>query len=253
MWKFLKITGIILSILLVVIAVLAFGTWRASQHEEPWYVEAVAEVQPEIQQERIEAGDEFERHALELRDEARQRGEWEAVFTQAQVNGWLASDLKEKYPKMLPPNVHDPRVKIEEDHARAAFRVVTSQVETVVVVGVDLYLTENPNELAVRLRDARAGLLPVPMRQVKKIADNAADRTNVGIRWNEVDGDQVALIQIPEDVEGIDGRLIIEGVEVREGEVFLSGRTVKPDGTGGSNNVQRVIVGQLFRSETLKR
>ena len=253
MWKFFKIAASVLSALTLVLGLLVFGAWRASKHEEEWYVEAVAAAEPEVQARRVEAGDEFERHALELRNEARHTGAWEAVFTQQQINGWLASDLKEKFPDMLPSYVHDPRVKIEEDVARAAFRLKNSQIDAVIVVSVDLYLTENPNELAVRFRDAHAGLVPLPLKRVTDVAEQAAKKTNISLQWQQNGGDPVALIQIPEEVKDVEGRLIVENIEVRDGEVYLSGRTVKPDGSGGSTNVQRVIVGQLFRSETLQR
>ena len=253
MWKFVKYLAASLFTLVLILGILAFVAWRASKHEEPWYLEAVSAEEPGVQAQRIEAGDEFERHALELRNEARQTGDWEAVFTQEQVNGWLASDLNEKFPEMLPRYVHDPRVKIEQDHARAAFRITNSQIDAVIIVGVDLYLTENPNELAVRFHEAHAGLVPLPLRRVTDVANAAAKKTNIQMRWSHNGGDPVALIQIPQKVKDVEGHLIVENVEVREGEVYLSGRTVKPDGSGGSTNVQRVIVGQLFRSETLHR
>jgi len=252
-WNFIKIAAAATGALALLLAVLAFGTWKAAQHEESWYVEAVAAAEPDSQKQQAAAGDEFERQALDFRNEARRRGQWQAVFTDEHINGWLASDLQEKFPDLLPDHVHDPRVKIDEDFARAAFRVVTPQVDSVVIVGVDLYLTETPNELAVRFRDARAGLVPLPLKRVTDIATRAAEKTNIIIRWAHNDGDPVALIQIPERVDGIDGQLIVENVDVRDGEVYLSGRTVKDDGTGGSTNVQGVIVSQLFRSDTLHR
>ena len=252
-WKFLKIAGVVAATLVLVLGLLALITWRATKAEVPWYTEAVADVEPEALAKRVEAGDELERHALELRNEARHTGAWEAVFTQEQINGWLASDLQEKFPDMLPDYVHNPRVKIDRDFARAAFRVSNSQIDAVIVVGVDLYLTENSNELAVRFRDARAGLVPLPLKHITDVAGRAAQKTNIELQWKQNSGDPVALIKIPEQVEDVQGRLIVENIEVRDGEVYLSGRTVKPDGSGGSTNVQRVIVGQLFRSETLQR
>ena len=253
MWKFFKYASAFLAITLVVLAILAFGTFKAAQHEEQWYAEAVAAAEPELEAKRAEAGDELERHALELRNEARHSGEWQAIFTEEQINGWLASDLDEKFPDMLPTYVHDPRVKIEQDHARAAFRVTHSQIDTVIIVGVDLYLTENQNELAVRFHQAHAGLVPLPLKRITDVAEQAAKKTNIDLSWGQNGGDPVALIQIPEKVKDVEGVLILENIEVRDGEVYLTGRTVKSDGTGGSTNVQRVIVSQIFRSETLHR
>ncbi|MCA9269625.1 MAG: hypothetical protein KDA41_14185, partial [Planctomycetales bacterium] len=250
--KLLKIAALLLTVTTVLALLLAAGAWKASQHEEPWYVEAVA-VEPAQQEEQAEQGDRLERQALDLRNEARHTGTWEAKFTDAEINGWLAYDLPEKFPKTLPSTVHEPRVKLNADMAKIAFRVVTKQFDSVFIVGIDLYLTDNPNELAVRFRSARAGLLPMPMKNVTDIVSKAAAKANLPIRWSQNEGDPVALVQIPERFDKIEGRLEIDNVEVRDGEVYFSGQTTRDDGSGGTTNVQHIIVSHLLLNPTTQR
>ena len=102
----------------------------------------------------------------------------------------------------------------------------------------------------LHFRDAKAGLVPLPLKRSTDVAEKAAEKTNISLKWQQNSGDPVALIQIPEQVEDVEGRLIVENIEVRDGEVYLSGRTVKPDGSGGNSNVPRAIAGQLFNSNS---
>lgn len=251
--KILKFAAILLGALAVLLVLAMLGAWQASQHEEEWYVEATTDVEPVVQEQLAEAGDELERQALNLRNEARHRGIWEAVFTDDQVNGWLAFDLKEKFPGKLPSTVRDPRVKFDANDAKVAFRVKTSKVDSVVVVAVDVYLTEQPNEVAVRLHDARAGLLPLPKKRVIDTVNKAARKANVRVTWAQNEGDPVALFVVPEQIKQIEGRLELEAVEVRDGEIYFTGRTIRADGSGGTTNVQNVIVSHLFDKRKVQR
>jgi len=254
-WKFLKYVGVACGILLGLIVLLGavLYIWRPWEHEEEWYVEVTAPAEPVAREKQVEAGEEFERQALDLRNDARHTGAWEASFTDTQVNGWLANDLNEKFPGRLPTTIQDPRVKFVADNAKIAFRVKTTKMDAVIIVGVDVYLTDKPNELALRLRDAHAGLLPLPKKQVVDTVTKAAAKLNVPVVWSQNDGDPVALLQIPEQIEQIDGRLTLETVEVRDGEIHFTGRTLKPDGSSGTTNVQGVILSHLFLNRNIQR
>jgi hypothetical protein len=252
-WKILKYLAIAIVCLLVLAGGGLYFAWRASQHEEDWYREVTAPTELVVREQQVEAGDEFERQALDLRNEARHTGAWEASFTDTQVNGWLAYDLNEKFPGRLPSTIHEPRVKFVDDNAKIAFRVKSRQMDSVVIIGVDVYLTEEPNQLAVRLRNAHAGLLPLPKKQVIDTVTKAAAKLNVPIEWSQNGGDPVVLLRIPEQMEQIDGRLTLETVEVRDGEIHFTGRTLRPDGSSGSTNVQNIIVGHLFLNRNIQR
>jgi hypothetical protein len=254
-WKFLKLAAIGFGVLLGLLLLLGASllVWRPWEHEEEWYVEVTAPVEQAARDKQADAGDEFERQALDLRNEARHTGQWEASFTDAQVNGWLAYDLNEKFPGRLPQTIQDPRVKFVADNAKIAFRVKTTKLDAVVIVGVDVYLTEQPNQLAVRLRNANAGLLPLPKKQVVDTVAKAAAKLNVPIEWSQIEGDPVVMLRIPEQIEQIEGRLTLETVEVRDGEIHFTGRTLRPDGSSGTTNVQGIILSHLFLKQNIQR
>ncbi len=54
-------------------------------------------------------------------------GHWSAVFTDEQINGWLAADLPEKFPQLLPPEIQDPRVVFAPGQLQLACRYTGSR------------------------------------------------------------------------------------------------------------------------------
>jgi len=91
-------------------------------------------------------------------------------FTDAQVNGWLAYDLNEKFPGRLPTSIQDPRVKFFANDAKISFRVKSRNMDPVNVVGVDVYLTENPNQHAGRPRAPQASRARGPRQRERELA-----------------------------------------------------------------------------------
>ena len=71
---------------------------QSALHRVPdFYAQAIA--MPAATQQA--AGEALERNVLALHNEVRDGGQWSAVFTDEQINGWLAADLPEKFPHAL--------------------------------------------------------------------------------------------------------------------------------------------------------
>ena len=224
MRKFLRIVGLLLVVVGLGVSASLYMAYRATQQVPEFYDHAI-EVEPTVQQ---EAGYMLEQNVLELHNEVRQSGRWEAVFTDQQINGWLAFDLPEKFPDVLPAGVGDPRVAIDATRAQIACRYESKRFRSVVSLDLEIDLTDQPNVLAVRIRRARAGLLPLPLKRFLDEISAQANLANVVVRWSQADGDPVALITIPTRHEQYPRReLYLEKVELRDGEVYLSGRTVE--------------------------
>jgi hypothetical protein len=214
------------------LAVLVLGTvaagvffawaYRAARQVPEFYAEALAA--PPAKQK--EAGDRLEREVLQLHNEVRQPGRWEARFTQEHINGWLAADLPAKFPGALPAGVADPRVKIEQDAVNMAVRYQQGEDSMVLSVAGEVFLTERPNEVAVRVHHVRAGAIPVPLGHFLETIAQRATSAGLPLRWSEVEGDPVALVTLPLDRDEFRGkRLQVEQLELREGEIVISGCT----------------------------
>lgn len=222
MRRFLRISGYLGLVLLALASVGTLGLYQASQQVPEFYAQALT-IEPAKQ---AAAGDALEREALELNNQVRQEGQWVARFTAEQINGWLADDMPEKFPRMLPEGVSAPRVAIDEGLAQVACRYDQGGFSTVVVLGIEPYLTEEPNVVAVRIRHVRAGQIPIPLGKfIDEISERAA-RSGLPLTWSELEGDPVALVTVPEQIEELKNRrLKLETIALLPGELLLSGRT----------------------------
>jgi len=224
--------------LIVVIAIAAVGAFKATQHEPEFYRSALAAPS----QEQEEAGDLLEKEVLDLRNDIQREGDWEAIFSDAQINGWLAADLPEKFPDALPSGVADPRVAISPKFVRVGCRYQSPKISTVLTLSLQVSLTDEPNVVAVRILGARAGLLPIPISEWLDEISEQARESDIELTWEQIDGDPVALVRVPMQHEEFNNReLAIESIELREGEVFLAGSTINP--SSGATLNQTAAIG----------
>lgn len=230
------------SFLLLLVGFLA-GVYWASQRVPEFYAQAV-QLDPEQAQ---VANDELLAGATALASNARKEGDWSAVFTAEQINGWLAVDLPQNYPDMLPLEVIEPRVEITPKLATIGCRYKDGAVTTVISVAVELYLAE-PNVVALRIHGIHAGAVPIPLSQVLDGINEAAEQMKVQLRWTKAKGDPVALVTIPPAEGSDDTRYRLEALEMRAGELYVSGHTFKATHheprAGAEHHNQRVVADQ---------
>lgn len=209
----------------VSLAIAGFLLFRAAQSVPEFYEQAIEFDLPP--REQAFASEQVEHEVLELHNEVRTEESWDATFSDQQVNAWLALDLPEKFPGALPPEISQPRVRFEKDHFHAGATYQIDDMKLVVSVSGDLYMTDQPNEVALRLRSVRAGMIPLPLKRVLGMVTQAANQAGLVLRWTKQDGDPVALLQLPPDQQQIDGRRVqLDTLELRENSLFIAGRTV---------------------------
>ena len=178
------------SLLVLAIIVLAI-LWLAAKVVPDFYAKALA-VDPAGQR---TANDTLIQKATVLVSDVQKTGKWEALFTEQEVNAWLAVDLKENHGASLPSGIADPRIVIEPDGLQIACRARRGGIETILSVAIDAYLAE-PGVVAIRIRRARAGILPLPLANILELISDMGDRKGLRIRWQQADGDPVALVSV---------------------------------------------------------
>jgi hypothetical protein len=204
------------------VAAAAWMLFQASRHEPSFYRQALR-VQPT---QAAEDGANFEHEVLELRNESLETGNWEAAFTAEQLNGWMAVDLPEKFPAMLPRGVEEPRVAIEDGLVRVAARYRDRTINSIVSFALELQLADEPNTIAVCIRDVRAGALPIPIATWLEKVQKALGDSELAVRWSQSSDDPVALVQIPISSDGSPQRhWTLESLAIEDGEVRVSGST----------------------------
>jgi len=207
--------------LLLVAAGGAYWLYSASQDVPEFYSEALY-----IPPEKADvAGDEFSQSAVALAGNVREEGDWTAYFTDEQINGWLATDLPEKHPKLLPPEFTDPRVRILEDQAQVGIRCKLGGVSTVAWIDVSVSMTE-AYEAAVRFRRVRAGSLPLPQTEVLDAVSQVAADLGLTLRWTTIEGDPTAIMALPPlDERGLSYELT--RLKLAPGKLYIAGRTLR--------------------------
>jgi len=204
--------------LAILVAALVVAGWMAVGHTPEFYRRALV-ADPAAQ--AIASTEMFNR-AQRLQRKVREPGQWQAQFTAEQINGYLAVDLVKQFPELDTPEIRDPRVELRPGEATLAFRYAGRPATSVVSLDVDVYLAK-PNVVAIRIRGARAGALPLPLGELLEAVSRAAAAADVPLRWRQSDGDPVALVTF----ESPSGRpsLSIEKLEIRDGVLYIAGRT----------------------------
>ena len=205
---------------LVVLALLALlMLYIAVRHVPGFYREAM-----KIPRQKLEKGsDRMLRQAAALESAANKEGHWEALVTAEEINGWLAVDLEKNHPNALPETIRDPRVAIDENEITVACCFEQDGTRSILSLTIAPSVPE-PNVIALRIVGARAGLLPVALRQVLDRISEAAREMQLHLEWRREGDDPVALLSLPDSEDG--GRIMrIETIRLGDGEIYIAGTT----------------------------
>jgi hypothetical protein len=198
----------------------AVGTvYWASQYVPPFYASAI-ELDATAAQ---SSSDAMLRQTAAVASDIQRGRKWQALFTAELINGWLAYDVERNHPHLLPPEVHDPRVQIEDDLLKIAFRWSGSSFSSVVSCQLEVYLQE-PNVVAIRIQHARAGKLPLPLAGIVQSFVDSAHDAGLLIDQRQIDSDPLLLVTLPTPAND-DEAMLLETCELRDGGVFLAGRS----------------------------
>ncbi len=226
MKKNVRRVGVILGLLFLVLlgsgAITVYVLHRGLK-QVPRYYEQALRVEPEAQK---EAGAELQKRVVQLHNEVISEGRWEALFSAQVINGWLAADLPEKFPDALPKEISAPRVAIKGNKLLIACRHTSERLDAVVNLDLEVHLTDEPNVIAIRVCQARAGVVPLPLKQYLELVTKSARKGGISLRWEQIEEDPVALITIPRNRHDFVHReILVETIALRDGELYLSGTT----------------------------
>lgn len=204
--------------------VAAILTWLylASQQVPEFYIQAV-----EIPATKAaEQGERLERAVLQLQNEVRRDDQFQMTFTADEINGWLASDLVEKFPKALPPGVQNPRVALEPRTILLAFRY-DQGVQTVLTLAFEPLLLAEENQLAIRVRQVKAGAVSVPLGPLLEEIAKRAQAAKIPLRWEQDDGVPTAIIPLRFLADAYrDKHVVLETLAVETEKITVAGRTI---------------------------
>jgi hypothetical protein len=216
-WLWIGLLVIVPTLILVGCGLI--GLYAATQHVPAAYRLALEADRAE----QNTSSDEMLEKTADLASDVEREGQWSAIFTADQINGWLAVDLVNNHQEMLPPDIRNPRVDITPSQMTVFCQYDGGRLSSILSLSVDAYLSE-PNVIAIRIRKARAGALPLPLKQVTDQVTEAVHRANLRIRWRQKDGDPVALVTIP-PASDREKQTRLEDLRLGDGELYLAGST----------------------------
>src|SRR5947209_8283925 len=173
----------------------------------------------------------FMAQSLQLRNDICNEPVWEAVFTDQEVNAWLAEDLVTEFADQLPPEVHEPRVVFEFDRVTLAFELDQGPLRSVIWVVAQPRVT-SPNVLELTLEKIRAGVLPVPAEKVIDRVIEHAQAHGLDVHWKRVHGLPVVVARYTPHSRRED--VLLELLQIGDGEIRLAGRSHRDKGEVGA-------------------
>src|SRR5262249_23199523 len=138
---------------------LGAGLYVLARHVPHRYANATLPEGPDLN----EQSDLCVQKVFDLHNAIKNERPFQAKFTDAQINSYLNSGLDNMglRDKVLPEAVTEPRVTIEEDRVRIAFRYGSGFWSTVVSLDLRIWVPElQPNVVVVQLLGLQAGALP---------------------------------------------------------------------------------------------
>jgi hypothetical protein len=166
----------------------------------------------------------LESHVTALASMVQKSAPWEAQFTDRDVNGWLAAALEEKFPGWLPENVSDLRIAFAKDCLRAGFHYQDDHYDTIVSLRLVPFVTET-DVLAVRLEEAHAGAIPIPLEKIVQVCRAGARARNIPLQWARQANRPIALLPVDHFLSTDTWRRHLQTVELSAGQLLLAGNS----------------------------
>jgi hypothetical protein len=210
-------------LILTIVAAAPAVVWLSLTYQPSYYRAIVRQ----SREQRHGQARKFVAQGLQLRNDICNEPTWEAVFSDEEVNAWLAEDLVTHFADHLPPEVHEPRVIFEMDRIILAFELSQRGIDSVITV-VARPRVPAGNTVELTLEKIRAGILPVPADGVLDRIVEYARFLGVDVEWMRRDGYPVVLIRYTPNLRRDD--IELEEVQIRTGQLRLAGRSDRTRG-----------------------
>jgi len=150
---------------------------------------------------------------------------WSCRVTAEQINSYFAEDYGRDgvTSRILPAGIRDPRIEIDADKIRLAFRYGADPWSTVVSIDLRVWLApKEPNVVALELQGMWAGSVPISAQSLLESIKDAVREQNIDPSpWYRHEGHPVTLLRFQADRPTPTIRL--QRLELHAGEILISG------------------------------
>jgi hypothetical protein len=155
---------VMLLVLLVVVAGGLYSTYQATQQAPDFYTSIVEKPVAASSGPPVRAV--AEKQIDEAKSAARKKESWRFEFTQDQINEFLARDLPEQFPGVLPASFKDPRIKIENGKMLLGCQYDSERFKAVIWVESEAVVGQDGKSIKLIPKSAGAGMLPMPVSRL---------------------------------------------------------------------------------------
>lgn len=162
-----------------------------------------------------------------------QDGTWELKLSDAQINGWLATELPKQQPRVLPDTMQDPRIAIIPDICRIACQYQDMGTRAVLQMSVTAIPEPVPNQIRLRVLEATVGSVPGLEHMAEGPILHAAWKSGIRVKWMDLDRYPEVVASLPPQWLPSNRAVFVDSITFRQGEVLISGRaeTLPTDAT----------------------
>lgn len=155
-------------------------------------------------EERQQRSDEFTAAFVRLLGGVFDRSQWYGHFTAEQINSYFMEDFTRNgtMEQLLPHSIRDPRLAIDQDKIRLAFRYGKRPWSTIISIDMRVWLAPKEyNVVVLELQGMRAGVLPISAQSILERVSDTIRKHNkdIEVTWYRLNGNPVALIRFQAD------------------------------------------------------
>jgi len=153
--------------------------------------------------------------------------DWYEEFSEAEVNSYLTEDFVTSglSERVLPVEIREPRLTIDENHIRLAFRYGKDAWSTVISLDLRPWLVKTDfNVLALEIQGLHAGTLPISAQSLLEQLSDAARRSDIDVNWYRHDGNPVAVLHFQ---QGQRPTVRLQRLELQQGVLRIGGQPVE--------------------------
>ena len=157
--------------------------------------------------------------------------DWSGHFTEKSINSYFEDDFVPSglAAKILPEGVTAPRVAIDPDKIRLAFRYRVGPWSTIISIDMRVWLAtkKEPNVIGLELQGLHAGSVPIAAQSLLEQISETAEQNGVKVIWYRYNGNPVALLRFQADLP----RPTIQFTELQlhPGEIYVKGQSIDLD------------------------
>jgi hypothetical protein len=159
-------------------------------------------------------------------------GKWRHSFTEAQLNSFFDEDFVRlgEADNLRKHGVTDPRIQLEDDKLRLAFRYGKGFWSTIVSYDLRIWLVpREPNTLAIQVLNRRLGAMPISSGALLGGLTDLAKRNNFNIEATVYRHEGCPVVLLRYQYEGSRPNTALQSIKVNPAHLSITGGSAEPD------------------------